>query len=157
MVPVSRRFPVVLTSNSGYPLDMNFYQTVKGISAAAQIVEEGGSIVIASECRHGIPVGSPFGRMLARPVSADELLKRIMSSRHTSYDQWQVQALLQIESRCSLYLYSALDPLSSRLTRAIHVEGIGEQLESIRSALGYDRLPVAVMPFGPLAIPYFKR
>jgi len=153
LIPVSRRFPVVLTSNSGYPLDMNFYQTVKGISAAARIAEEGGAIVIVSECRQGIPVGSAFGRMLARPVPPDELLKRIMASRQTAYDQWQVQALLQIESRHRLYLYSALDPLSSRLTRAARVEGVGEQLEFIRRSLGYERLPVAVMPYGPLAIP----
>ena len=33
--PVPRRFDVVVTTNSGYPLDQNLYQAVKGMSAAA--------------------------------------------------------------------------------------------------------------------------
>ena len=46
-------FDVVLTSNSGYPLDQNLYQAVKGMSAAAQIVKDGSTIVCAAECRDG--------------------------------------------------------------------------------------------------------
>ena len=34
MQPVEAPFDVVLTTNSGYPLDQNLYQSVKGISAA---------------------------------------------------------------------------------------------------------------------------
>src|SRR6185436_17258321 len=39
---VPRPFDVVLTTNSGYPLDQNLYQAVKGMSAAAKIVKPGG-------------------------------------------------------------------------------------------------------------------
>ena len=55
MVPVEARFDVVLTTNSGYPLDQNLYQAVKGMSAAAQIVVPGGQIICAAECREGFP------------------------------------------------------------------------------------------------------
>src|SRR5262249_24818498 len=55
MVPVPRPYDVVLTTNSGYPLDQNLYQTVKGMSAGAQIVRRGGAIVVASECSDGLP------------------------------------------------------------------------------------------------------
>ena len=51
MRPVDRPFEVVVTTNSGYPLDQNLYQAVKGMSAAAEIVREGGTIICASECR----------------------------------------------------------------------------------------------------------
>ncbi|HEX6511435.1 MAG TPA: nickel-dependent lactate racemase, partial [Chloroflexota bacterium] len=51
---VSQPFDVVVTTNAGYPLDLNLYQTVKGMSAAAQIVRPGGAIVVASECSDGI-------------------------------------------------------------------------------------------------------
>ncbi|MBU4367070.1 MAG: nickel-dependent lactate racemase, partial [Verrucomicrobia bacterium] len=50
MVKCARRFPVVITSNGGYPLDQNVYQSVKGISAAAQIVDDGGLIIAVYEC-----------------------------------------------------------------------------------------------------------
>ena len=56
MIACDRPYPIVITTNSGYPLDQNLYQTDKGLSAAAQIVEEGGLIICASECSDGFPV-----------------------------------------------------------------------------------------------------
>src|SRR5262245_19531585 len=50
MIPCARPFPIVITTNSGYPLDQNLYQAVKGMSAAAQIIEEGGLTDTASTC-----------------------------------------------------------------------------------------------------------
>ena len=47
MQPVTRPFDLVVTSNSGYPLDQNLYQAVKGMSAAARVVKPGGLIVCA--------------------------------------------------------------------------------------------------------------
>ena len=38
MQPVDRPFDIVVTTNSGYPLDQNLYQAVKGMSAAAEVV-----------------------------------------------------------------------------------------------------------------------
>src|SRR5437867_7624490 len=48
MVACDRPYPVVITTNGGYPLDQNLYQAVKGMSAAAQIVDENGYILAAS-------------------------------------------------------------------------------------------------------------
>ncbi|MDN8848536.1 hypothetical protein Q0M30_17000, partial [Staphylococcus aureus] len=48
-------FDVVIASNSGYPLDQNLYQTVKGMSAAHKVVKEDGSIIMLSECSDGYP------------------------------------------------------------------------------------------------------
>ena len=47
MQPVQEAFDIVITSNSGYPLDLNLYQAIKGVSAAAQVVKSGGAIIIA--------------------------------------------------------------------------------------------------------------
>ena len=71
MVPVEKPFDLVLTSNSGYPLDLNLYQSVKGMSAAAQIVKHGGSIIIAAECWDGIPDHGPYGSLLREAESID--------------------------------------------------------------------------------------
>ena len=53
--PVDAPFDIVVTTNSGYPLDQNLYQAVKGMSAAAEIVRPGGTIICAAECRDGLP------------------------------------------------------------------------------------------------------
>ena len=71
MREVPAPFDVVLTTNSGYPLDQNLYQAVKGMSAAAKIVKPGGTIVCAAECRDGLPIHGSYGAVLAsQPISA---------------------------------------------------------------------------------------
>src|SRR5207247_6734032 len=64
MQPVDAPFDVVLTTNSGFPLDQNLYQAVKGMSAAAKVVKAGGTIVCAAECSDGLPSHGSYGQVL---------------------------------------------------------------------------------------------
>jgi nickel-dependent lactate racemase len=64
MARLDAPFDIVITSNSGYPLDLNVYQSVKGMSAAERIVKEGGSIIVAAECWDGIPFNSDYETIL---------------------------------------------------------------------------------------------
>ena len=66
MVACAEPYPIVVTSNSGAPLDQNLYQTVKGMSAAAQIVADGGL--------------HPGRRALPRRVSGARQLPRAAAS-----------------------------------------------------------------------------
>ena len=43
----------VMTTAAGYPLDLTFYQAIKGITGAAQVVKPGGKILILAECAEG--------------------------------------------------------------------------------------------------------
>ena len=74
MRPVDAPFDVVITTNSGYPLDQNLYQAVKGMSAAAEVVRPGGTIICAAECRDGLPDHGSYGRLLAQGSSPADLL-----------------------------------------------------------------------------------
>ena len=62
MRAVAAPFDLVITTNSGYPLDQNLYQAVKGMSAAAEVVRPGGTIICAAECRDGLPAHGSYGR-----------------------------------------------------------------------------------------------
>ena len=101
MVPVDQRFDIVITSNSGYPLDLNLYQSVKGMSAAAQIVKKGGSIIVAAECWDGIPEYGPYGSLLREAESVAQLLETIRSPGFVKGDMWQaqIQALICQQGR----------------------------------------------------------
>ncbi len=79
-------FDVVLTTNSGYPLDQNLYQTIKGISAAAQVVKDGGVILCAAECADGLPAHGEYGDILTsrstpQAVARDDLRARAQPAR----------------------------------------------------------------------------
>jgi len=150
---VQQKYPVVITTNSGYPLDMNFYQTVKGISAASQIAEEGGTIIAVSECSNGIPGNSEFEKLLSQNLSTDNLLNEIMNSHTIHQDQWQVQTLLQILQKHKVFLYSAMNKEKVKLVRVNYISDLEKTVNEIRTSLDINRLPVAVMPYGPLTIP----
>ena len=79
MQPVEALFDVVVTTNSGYPLDQNLYQSVKGISAAAEVVKPGGQIICVAECRDGLPDHGAYAAILAEKDSPGELLEMINS------------------------------------------------------------------------------
>jgi len=74
MQKVDAPFDVVVTTNSGYPLDLNLYQAVKGMSAGARILRPGGTLILACECREGVPAGSPLDQLLRGASGPVEIL-----------------------------------------------------------------------------------
>jgi nickel-dependent lactate racemase len=148
-------FDVVITSNSGYPLDLNLYQAVKGMSAAAQIVKEGGDIIVAAECWDGIPDHGEYKRLLWEADSAEDLLDRVMSPGFRCHDQWEVQLQAQVQQKARVHVYA--DGLSNEELRRAHVlpcRSIEETLAEIR--LGNPAATIAVLPDGPQTVPYVR-
>ncbi|MBU2550951.1 MAG: nickel-dependent lactate racemase [Proteobacteria bacterium] len=152
-VRAERLFPVVVTTNSGYPLDQNFYQTAKGISAAARIVEPGGAIIAVSECSGGLPNGSEFEAILRKPVSSARLLQEILENTRTWYDQWEVQVILQVLAKARILLFSSLTEDQARAARVEPVASIEQALDDLQRGRGSSPLPLALLPMGPLTIP----
>jgi nickel-dependent lactate racemase len=152
-VRVSRRYPIVITTNSGYPLDQNFYQTVKGLSAASRLVEPGGVILVLSKCDNGLPSEGEFANILSDFRTHAELYQFILDTEVTKHDQWQVQTLLQCLAKARIVMYSSLSPGDRSITRTEHTDDPIATLLEIAGASSADRLPVAVLPLGPLTIP----
>lgn len=155
MYAVDQPFDIVITTNSGYPLDQNLYQTVKGMSAAAQIVRQGGSIISASECSDGVPNHGNYAKILQMRSTPQELLDMINDPSFSMFDQWQVQvqAIVQIKADC--YVYSSLDNSTVEKAQFIPIADVGETLFELMKKYG-PNARVAVLPFGPLTIPYVR-
>jgi lactate racemase len=153
MVACPHAFPIVITSNSGFPLDQNLYQTVKGMSAAAQIVAPGGLILAAAECGDGFPDHGSFKSFLFSHASAQAMLDTINHAAKPIEDQWQVQllALILVRARVGVHCRIAADEI-----RRAHLEPVADLAERVREELariGCDA-PIAVLPEGPMTIPY---
>ena len=94
----------VITSAAGYPLDLTFYQTVKGITAAAHLVKAGGRILVVSQCMEG--VGSEeFGRRLAGWRDFGSFLEEIREAP-VEVDQWQLEKLALTGERFELFFFT---------------------------------------------------
>jgi lactate racemase len=143
----------VVTSNSGFPLDQNLYQAVKGMSAAAKVVRDGGTIVCAAECRDGFPGHGRFRELLGSRATPAELIESIKAAPRTIPDQWQVQVQANIQSRATVHMYS--DHLTDEELREAHLEPTHDIAATVRDAL--DRAgpaaTVCVLPEGPQTIP----
>ncbi|MCA9987326.1 MAG: nickel-dependent lactate racemase, partial [Anaerolineales bacterium] len=99
MSAVSEPYDIVITTNSGYPLDQNLYQAVKGMSAAAQIVKDGGSIIVAAACEDGVPEHGLYGTLLKEAGSPARVLEMIAAPGFSKQDQWQIQIQADVQLR----------------------------------------------------------
>jgi nickel-dependent lactate racemase len=156
MIPCERPFPIVITTNSGYPLDQNLYQAVKGMSAAAQVVAEDGYIAAAARCNDGFPAHGNFKRLLFEHDSPQALLDTIVSPGFSVYDQWEAQLLAGVLLKARVGLYSELPPDDVRRAHLEPIEDLSDTLETELRRLGTDA-PIAVLPEGPMTIPYIAR
>ena len=155
MTPCNEAFDIVVTSNSGYPLDQNLYQAVKGMSAASQIVKEGGLIISASRCNDGFPSHGNFKSFLFEHESAQAMLDKIYTPGFELMDQWQVQLLAIILLKARVGLYSELSDSDVRKAHLHPVHDIRAEIDSEIERLG-RKARIAVLPEGPLTIPYLK-
>jgi nickel-dependent lactate racemase len=153
MRAVEKPFDVVVTTNSGYPLDMNLYQGVKGMSAGARILKEGGTLILAAECREGMPTGSPCDRLLRSAPTPAAVLEKIRTAPKPWPEQWQAQIQCLIQQRAEVLLHSRMPDAD---VRAVHLTPCRDLAATVREKLAKHgpSARVAVLPQGPLTIPY---
>jgi nickel-dependent lactate racemase len=152
MVPVDAPYDVVITTNSGYPLDQNLYQTVKGMSAASQIIRPGGAIVMAAACADGLPDHGQYASLLAEAGSPDAILEMLARPGFSVQDQWQVQIQAGIQKKADVYVYS--DGLSDEQIRRALFTPCRDIPATISELIKKHGPRVCVIPDGPQTIAY---
>jgi lactate racemase len=145
---------IVVTTGSGFPLDQNLYQSVKGMSAASRVVRDGGMIICAAECRDGYPDHGSYREVLRSAASPRELLAEITGRAVTIPDQWQVQIQAQIQVRSTVVMHTSY--LSDADLAEAHLRQTADISETIAAQLRQlgPAARVCVLPEGPQTIPY---
>jgi nickel-dependent lactate racemase len=148
-------FDIVVTTNSGYPLDLNLYQAVKGMSAGARVIKPGGTLIIACECREGVPAGSSFDQLLRSANSPAEILSMLASPGFQRPEQWQAQIQAIIQRNANVLLYSSLP---DEVVRKAHLSPCPDIAGTVNRLLrnNGNGARIAVLPQGPLTIPYLS-
>lgn len=146
-------YDVVVVTNGGYPLDQNLYQTVKAMSAAAQIVKPGGAILVAAECSDGFPGHGSYRETLAAYPGPEGFLAAVPGLTPAP-DLWQVLVQAKVQARARVLLHTG--GLTDDEVRAAWLQpaaDVGEALESLLREAG-PGARVAVLPGGPHVIPF---
>jgi nickel-dependent lactate racemase len=152
-LPVGRRFRTILTSAAGHPLDKTYYQTVKGMVTPLDILEPGGTLIVASACSEGF--GSPEFReaqQRLRTLGPDAFLQTLLAKSFADIDEWQTEMQLKSLRAGHVQLYTTgLDDEERSLTG---VETIASVEVALAAALARAGDPaVAVVPEGPYVVP----
>ncbi|HTB98294.1 MAG TPA: nickel-dependent lactate racemase [Terracidiphilus sp.] len=137
----------VITSAAGYPLDLTFYQSIKGISAAQHLVKPGGRILVVGECAEGI--GSmEFARRLRELKDYASFLDQIRDTA-VEVDQWQLEKLALCGVKHELFVYApgaAREELGCVGARAF--DKVDDAIAATLSGLP-SNARVALVPEGP--------
>lgn len=155
MVKCEERFDVVITTNAGYPLDQNLYQAVKGMNAAQKIVKQGGTIICAAECIEGMPEHGNFSKILQMRDTPKALLEMINEPSFSMFDQWEAQRLAMIQEWSDVIVYSTLPEEWVKIAMLTPTKSIETTLSELQTKYGKD-MTIAVLPLGPLTIPYVE-
>jgi len=154
MAPVGQPFDIVVTTNSGYPLDQNLYQSVKGMSAAARIVRPGGTILMAAACEDGLPDHGLYAQLLAGSGSPEKVIETVAAPGYEAQDQWQVQIQAQIQRHAEVYVYA--DGLSDAQIEGALFRPCRDIEKLVRELSRTKGERICAVPEGPQVIPYLE-
>ena len=156
-VSVPRRFKTVVTTSAGYPLDKTYYQTVKGMVGVIDILEPGGTIIIASECSEGM--GSREfveAQKVLCEVGPDRFMSILETRDKALVDEWQTEMLVKALRVGTIQLYTT--GLGKEDLKDIYVEHVASLDEAVKASVkAHGDKDIAVVPEGPYVIPLFRK
>ncbi|MEK7671709.1 MAG: hypothetical protein AAB344_05775, partial [Bacteroidota bacterium] len=141
---------IFITTSAGYPLDLTFYQAVKGMTAALPIVKKGGMLIIAAECAEGLG-SDEFCDMATKFQSAETFLQTILSNP-VVLDQWQLEECAKAARKADVVLVSSGIPVAYRDKLFVRLsDSVESALQQGLAKYGEDAT-VAVIPKGPYTL-----
>ena len=152
---IDRPFDIAVSTNMGYPADLNLYQSVKGMSVGAQAVRDGGSVVLAAECRDGLGLGE-YTELLTSERSPAALLERIHAPGFARYDQWGVQLQAMVQARVDVWLLSTMSRATTEAAHLNYCADVSATVEELRRRHRAEHgreAEIAVLPHGHLTVP----
>jgi nickel-dependent lactate racemase len=140
----------VITTSAGYPLDLTFYQAIKGITAASHIVKPGGRILLLAACQEG-PGAPEFRQMLTEFPSDRTFMDHILKTP-VVVDQWQLEKLALVTAKCDVLFY--VPGLPADYYPSLWGRAFGSPEDAIAALTSGlpDGAAIAVIPEGPYVL-----
>ena len=148
-VTYDKQFDVVVTSNGGYPLDRNLYQCVKGLAVGELMVKDGGSIILASECRDGVG-HQVFEQYMSYGSNPEDILGKLKKDEPVA-DQDNIQILARILTRAKVYMVTS--GVKGQTIRAMKMQHASTIEQALSSCAAPREARIAIVPGGPYVLP----
>lgn len=139
----------IVIASSGYPLDCDFYQSIKSVIAAEPFVKEGGAIILLTESRDGL--GPPlFSEWMKTVSSPDEIVEKIQIEGY-SPEVDHCYLLARILKKCEVIAVSQ-HPLLREIKIVKTTDSIKTALDIAFKKRGKDS-SVITLPYATRIIP----
>lgn len=155
-IGIPRKFKTVVTSSAGYPLDKTYYQTVKSMVTPLDILEPGGTLIVASECSEGFG-SDEFREAQSKLVDLgpETFLATLMAKSLAEIDEWQTEMQLKPMRVGTIQLYTT--GLSADERRITGVEIVTSLQQAIIDSMArHGDTAVAFIPEGPYVVPVHR-
>lgn len=141
----------VVVSSAGYPLDTTFYQAIKGLLTAVEIVKQGGSILLVAACSEGIG-SKPFTDLLFKTDDLTAFVQGLYNPANFVIDQWQLEELAKVARKADIYFYTDGIPYHQRSKLFVHpLKNPQEGIDEFLARYGED-VQIAAIPEGPYVL-----
>lgn len=143
---------IVVTTNGGFPLDRDLYQSVKGMTVGENIVKDGGTIIVASECRDGVG-HRDFMNLVTGNEAPEKILEMVRAPGFSMVDQWQAQILARVLLKAEVIMVTSV--IEAETIRRMHMtpaKNIQDALRKAKRRSGRDP-QTCIIPGGPSIIP----
>lgn len=140
---------ITITSNGGYPMDQNIYQSVKGMTPAEAMTNKGGVIIIAARAEDGHG-GEGFYKTFDNDRALDEIMEEFLKTPKdkTIPDQWQSQIFIRILQDFHIIYVSEAPKEMVENFRMIHASTVEEAIEKADEILGHKKSKISIIPDG---------
>ncbi len=140
---------IVITTNGGYPLDQNIYQSVKGMTAAEATCNEGGVIIVASSCSDGHG-GQSLYDTFAGGEEKNAIMNRFLDTprNKTVPDQWEAQILCRILLKYKVIMVTRAPKEMVRNMQMDYADSVEEAISMADHYLGKADGKITVIPDG---------
>lgn len=151
-VPVASRADIVI-SVARFPMDIDLYQSQKGIDNGSIALKDGGSLILVSSCRDGIG-DEAYARLLSEASSPEDAIHRIDRAYKLGYHK--AAKMAQVSARATV---CAITELPDELLRSLFIEPFhslqGAFDEAVKRARqqGIEKPMVVVLPDGCVTVP----
>ena len=147
---VPKPVDIVVTTSAGYPLDLTFYQAIKGLTAAIPIAKPGGTIILAAACEEGLG-GPEFTQLVHKITDLDEFMERILH-KPVEIDQWQMEECAKVARKADIFLVTqGLSKADERGTFTRIFPDFDQALQAALTKHG-SSATIAVIPQGPYVL-----
>lgn len=141
--------PIAISTNGGYPLDQNIYQSVKGMTAAEATCTPGGVIIMVSACNDGHG-GQSLYDTFANEKDKQKIMDRFLAtpSEKTVPDQWEAQILCRILLQHPVIMVTKAPKEMVEAMQMQWAPDVPTALEMADKILGKPNSPITVIPDG---------